>query len=252
MASDEYTAEQLAMIDWLRIKLTCPTDWKSEIGLHADEDASLDLQTWAWFKAIEKHQVSGTELAAATEFDDFGTLVFAKDLKELTANVAERHDRMLAEYARTMGRLAGLNFLRPSYNGKHFVATATVAEVLKRTKKGGPSLFYEDIEPERMAYWFWTAVDACFALVDTPIDCVTKSNPFVRETAILLWDNVIAGHQIRIVADVLSPIGAVDGIEVSTVAFDIDLSARTVHAYPITEAEAQAIMKKVGVLLVQL
>lgn len=252
MDTDEYTAEERATVEWLRSKLTCPIDWKTEIGIDPDLNVSLDLQTWSWFQAIQLHQVRSEELDAATEFFDFGDLHRASDLKEMRTNLEERHPRMVAEYNRSMGRLFGLNFLRPSYNGKHFVAGATMSDVLKRTGKGGPSLFYEDLDPKRLASCFWECIDFCFMLVESPINCISISDPFLREGAISIWDKITTSHQLRIANNVMRPIGAVDGSEVSIIAFDIDLSAKTVHAYPITEQEGNDIMKSVKILTVQL
>ena len=252
MHTDKCTAEEPATVEWLRSKLTCPIDWKTEIGIEPGLDVSLDLQTWSWFRAIQLHQVRREELDAAAEFFDFGDLHRASDLKEMRTNLEERHPRMVAEYYSSMGRLYGLNFLRPSYNGKHFVAGATTSDVLKRTGSGAPSLFYEDIDPKRLASCFWDCIDFCFMLVDSPINCVSFPDPFLREGAIFIWDRITTSHQLRIANNVMRPIGVVDGVEVSIIAFDIDLSGKTVHAYPITEQEGNDIMKSVKIPTVQL
>jgi len=252
MRDDTYTAEERATVEWLRSKLTCPIDWKAEIGIEPELDVSLDLQTWSWFQAIQLHQVRNEELDAATEFFDFGDLHRASDLKEMKTNLEERHPRMVAEYNRSMGRLHGLKFLPPSYNGKHFVVGATRSDVLKRTRSGGPSLFFEDINPKALASCFWDCIDFCFLLVDTPKNCLHIADPFLREGAMNIWNTIRTVHQLRIANNVMRPIGAVDGSEVSVIAFDIDLSAKTVHAYPITEQEGNNIMKEVNILAVQL
>lgn len=43
MHTAEQTTRERATVEWLRSKLTCPIDWKTEIGIESDLDVSLDL-----------------------------------------------------------------------------------------------------------------------------------------------------------------------------------------------------------------
>ncbi len=81
------------------------------------------------------------------------------EMRSVLINLESRHADAVNEYMTRTGRLAGLRFMSPGEQGKHFEPWTRKDDVVARTANR-PSLFFEDYGSNvlRRAFWAWFAV----------------------------------------------------------------------------------------------
>ncbi len=219
-------------IQEIRDLCTCPVDWKSIDGFGEGRPDALELLHYEWVRAIAKVSVSSEELKLVE------TVLFENDLydppgESARLNLEARKPAAEALYLSGIGRLGRMRFLRPSEHGKHFSIAGP------KRKHKNISYFYTDWKSDTLANLFWSWFSDMMSLNDIPpregpIDFLIEANA--------LWDSFCADRNIRIAIDICSPIGENNGERYHHLAIDLDLDAALAHGYPISTAEAEAIM----------
>ena len=216
----------------IRDLCACAVDWKSISGFGEDCPDALELLHYEWVRAIARVSVSSEELKLVE------TVLFDNDLYDAPdeatrLNLEARKPAATALYLNGIGRLGRLKFVRPSAHGKHF----SISGPKKATKN--ISYFYRDWEPDTIAnlFWLWFSDVMCINEVpprDGPINFLFNVDE--------LWDNFCAGRNFRIALDTCSVIGEQNGNRHQHLVIDLDLGACVAHGYPVSAAEAEAIM----------
>ncbi len=217
----------------IRNLCACPVDWIGISGFGDECPDALVLLHYEWVRAIARVSVSGEELKLVE------SVLFDNDLYEAPddatrRNLEDRRPDAEALYLSEIGRLGRLHFLRPSEHGKHY----SIAGPKKATKN--VSYFYRDWKSDTLANLFWSWFSDVMSVNEVPpregpIDFLFDVNR--------LYDSFRAGRNFRIALDTCSAIGEQNGDQYQHLAIDLDLEACVAHGYPVSAAEADAIMR---------
>lgn len=215
----------------------CPVDWQKIDGFADECPDALELLHYEWVRAIARVSVSGEELKLVE------TVLFDDDLYDppedaTRLNLEARRPAAETVYLNEIGRLGRLQFLRPSEHGKHFSIGGP-----KRASKN-ISYFYHDWQSDTLANLFWSWFSDLISVNEVP----RRSGPidFLFEVN-GLWENFRVGRNFRIALDTCSTIGEQNGVPFQCLAIDLDLGACVAHGYPVSKADAEAIMGTVPV-----
>lgn len=225
-----------------RIKtlIKCPIDWRRVSGLDDCEPQWLLLD---WYASLTEFAVSDDEKAIFSEMADSGQFRINDDNESNTLkNIEWRLPEAITSYQAKSGRLSALDFIAPSYHGKHFKLGLERGRVVKLSK-GGPSLFFRDISSSDLRAAFWTWFDGFFWTSMSLQEFLEKESTEHSNAEFDLWKSLIEDHQLRIAMNARTKIGASNGEVTSRLCFDLHLDSRTVHAYPVSEQEAVDIMR---------
>ncbi len=155
----------------------------------------------------------------------------------LAINMRMRREPAEKAYMEGIGRLDRIEFLSPSYNGKHHSSGN-----LATRRRFGRSQFFLDLRPDTIGSLFWSWFDDAFSLRDmTVADAAEEPLCFVHD-ADELWRRFLSEAQVRVAMDTTTPIGFLGSQDLQHIAIDVHLASRTAHAYPVTQAEAERIM----------
>lgn len=132
--------------------IKCPIDWISETG---EEEGAVSLLRFDWYHCLNEHAVSADEHVTDPDGFDYEELG-PEQLRRLIANLKLRERERIDCHKKRAGRLAGLQFRRPSKDGKHFIAGADKLYLQERSR-GSISYFYTDYRSAelRAAFWSW-------------------------------------------------------------------------------------------------
>lgn len=213
------------------LAVRCPVDWVSLFGSVDAYPDALDLLHREWVRCVRTNCMSSEEaLFVDNRVRDRGLSLEPEPA--LIRNLKDRRTVASAMYMSGAGRLAALQFLRPSEHGKHFALGKSAPTNNKQ------SFFYKDLQASTLfalfSGWFDDAflLDPCFKASDYR---------FARDVS-LLWRKLTSNAQARVAVDVVLPIGHAHGEELHHIAIDVDVGAGVAHGYPITSAEAASIM----------
>jgi hypothetical protein len=228
-------------LEKLKKMLACPVDWKQETKL----EVSFGLLEHDWFAALAEHAVSREEVPS--DLDDLD-LWYEDDDEEELERIIKNFEMRLSPakktYFKRAGRLSGLTFLTPSEHRKHFVGGAARQDVTRRSSTG-PSLFFKNLSSDELRYYFWFWFLWFFGSVPHRNDyeeLMTEGTGAYQSPQGQLWHRFLKEHQIRVCVDVVVPVGACKGQETSLLCLDVHIDAKTAHGYPVSRAEAVAIM----------
>lgn len=220
--------------------LQCPINWTEITGV---PDFPNNWLLFDWYRCLYESAVSSDERSVINCLAQFDILLIDECDEPLVKNLKMRMPEVRRLFRMRSERLSELRFLRPSHNGKHFRQNKKDEEIVKLSRTSH-SLFFEDHTSEKIqrAFWIWF-VD----FFDTPITfsdyCQRNATPQnYSASALAIWGRFEIEPQFRIAVDCMRDLGAVKGCASRYVAFDVGLDARVVHAYPITQEEAEEIM----------
>ena len=183
-----------------------------------------------WIRCFSKHAIADedTWLMEHVLLQD-GLYRRSQDDPMLVININARRPLAEASYYDGLGRLGRIKFLRPSEhgNGKHYSLSGP------KVSKAPPSYFYRDVKSEVLATLFWQWFDDIFLLIEAS----DGRRMFAREVE-TLWEKFRSDNNVRIAIDAVLVVGEHNGITLTHLAIDLDLSSGVAHAYPITHAEA--------------
>jgi hypothetical protein len=228
----------------LNALIKCPIDWISETG---EEEGVVSILQYDWYHCLNEHAVSADE--HVTDLDGFDHEEFdPEQLRRLIANLELRKCEKIDCHKKRAGRLAGLRFRRPSEDGKHFIAGGDRL-YLQSHSRGRISYFYTDYRSADLRAAFWSWFFRFFfpvASLDVYEEMLTPGTEDNVSYYGQLWyrflDPQLPAGPLRVCFDCLGPVGGSSGKETSHICYDIDLSTRTAHAYPVSKSEAEQIM----------
>lgn len=213
----------------------CPVTWELVDGFGQERHEVLELLHHAWVRTVEKVAYSSEELKLIESVlfypDDY-------DLphKHTLENLAQRRTEAEQLYLSGIGRLARINYLRPSEYGKHFTSGGP-----KRRQKN-ISYFYTDWRSSTLADLFWSWFETMMKFEEVP----QRVGPiqFSHDLG-MLWEDLCGERRLRIAIETPTPIGEQNCKALRHIAIDINLEGGEAHAYPISRAEAKSIMRPV-------
>lgn len=220
----------------------CPIEWTSILGFDMQVDGLSALHA-EWVRCVGSVSVTAVEAQVAGWLHDelIAPYISDDELRSATINMRTRRDGAVARYLKGVGRLAELAFLRPSHDGKHWSAAPEDAR-----RRLARSQFLVDLEELTVATLFWDWFHDAFALADmSVIDAAHEPLSFVRGTEDL-WNRLRRQPGVRVAVDVTEPVGFLGAEPLDHLVMDIHLDGRTVHAYPVSEAEARRVMAPWG------
>lgn len=219
----------------------CPVRWEELSGFGVVCPDALDLLNTEWLQVVDNRCVS-TEDSSLVEDILFDRESFEPPEQSTLINLAMRRPEMETAYMGGVGRLGSLRFMRPSDYGKHWSPAGS--------KRRNPviSYFYRDWRSETLASMFWSWFDDMLLMADE--DGRYEPITFVRDVG-ELWKTFRTGRRVRIAVNATEPVGEMGGGPLHHVAIDIDIAGGDVHAYPVSEAEAKAIMQGLDVRIVK-
>lgn len=211
--------------------------WRGiERSLSEDEDALAELQSEAEnpevladmkeelvrkrdFVALAREYSRGAESQYFGEgndwlIDDATEQELRRDISRIEEWIEECRDRFDAIWMPWLS----LHFLTDDEYSKHFPEkgwdTKTTRAMSKVMNKDGKavSCFYPGITRERLMEHFWYFLDEC-------------------------WDSIISQHHVRLYEDALTIIGASHGEDTSVILWDIHVSNKVVHGFPVRPAD---------------
>jgi hypothetical protein len=248
---DEVRARLLT--DEVRQLFGCPTDWKANLGFDPNQNDALDALHGEWVRCVREFSVSRREANVAAsrreanvaawvhdEFSDPHTDV--EELKSLAINMAACRERAVALYRNGIGCLDGLQFRSPSFNGKHYSSAPFAARIRKKK-----SQFFIDLRPDTLSSLFWDWFNDVFALDDMRVEGATDEPlrfPYHTEE---LWKRFLMHHHVRVAMNTTAAIGFLGDQWLKHIAIDLNLDTRTAHEFPVSEEEAEEIMRPFGV-----
>lgn len=220
--------------------LACPVDWEAETGL---EDYDFSPLTMDWEYCVRRHSMGEEEAYLVHQFLAGYEIELDLETEHHLRNLAERRAMAVAAYMTRSGRLHRLDFIRPSAHGKHYVASATRAQLVAKSK-GGISYFMTDHSPEDLAATFWDWLFPFFGCVpDQEMFEILRGQVIPHwPSQSRIWQAITSRHQIRIAFGAVTPVGFVKGQESEYICLDLHLDNKVVHAYPVSETEAKEIM----------
>jgi hypothetical protein len=221
----------------------CPIDWISETG---DEEGPNSVLQYDWYHCLNEHAVSDEQV---TDLDlSFDQELTPEQLRRLIANLKLRECERTRCHKERAGRLAGLSFLQPSAHGKHFIAGGEKVYLQERSR-GAISYFYKDYKSAdlRVAFWSWffrffSPVGSLEAYEEMLTSGTEENASYYAQLWQRLTEPQTKAGSLRVCFDCLQPVGASAGEETSLICYDIDLSTRIAHAYPVSKSKAEQIM----------
>ncbi|MCG8642025.1 MAG: hypothetical protein MI862_20040, partial [Desulfobacterales bacterium] len=169
------------------------------------------------------------------------------EIRSLTHNLADRVGVATDRYNSGLGRLAGMEFLRPSEHdsGKHSPANASYDEVVERSRKG-PSLFFKNVESRdlRALFWGWFSNTLDAPNLDSTRIWDGRNCAFVEDGGELdqsrfaIWQKLRASNQLRIGIDCRTEVGGSEGRVTRCVLLDMNFDSSVIHAFPVTREKA--------------
>lgn len=232
---DQYVIEEAERL------VRCPIDWSSETGYAGEEGAPTLRLDYEWVEAIASVSVDSTSRALALEYWRYGNISSSQsEWPALIKNLRDRHAEAEQKYMQGAGRLAGLKFLAPSYNGKHYTGGIDNLTIIDRTKNG-PSLFFFDVDPDLLQCKFWEWFDCVFE-VSEDVHPFYKYDSFTHPELYPLWQKFLSAHQVRVAFNTMRDIGASEGEVSRHIAVDVSIDQKIAHAYPVSASEAATIM----------
>ncbi|TFZ56067.1 hypothetical protein E4V01_20410 [Methylorubrum sp. Q1] len=235
--------------------MQCPDDWDA---IFPDITAVTDAwHKMDWYYCHQKFCFRGDEQAVIRAMAESDESVFDRsgiDWREVRDNIAFRRADALNEYCMRAHKIAKITYLSPSYNGKHYIGSDEKEIVRRSLKNRSVSLFLEDYEPDRLkngfAQWMINYFnDSTF--YDDPnsvnqfedyISANDESGALYGHVRSKVWRSIFGQHNTRIAFEVAYPVGFKAGKELDHICFDIEMSSKTLHAYPISKQEAVSIM----------
>jgi len=224
--------------------IKCPVDWICETG---EEEGAVSILQFDWYHCLNEHAVSADEHVTDPDGFDHEELG-AEQLRRLIANLKLRERERIDCHKKRAGRLAGLQFHRPSKDGKHFIAGADKLYLQERSR-GPISYFYTDYRSAGLRATFWSWFFRFFFPVASVHVYEEMLTPGTEENLSYygqFWNKFLdpqaAVGPLRVCFDCLRPVGASSGKETSHICYDIDLSTRTAHAFPVSKSKAEQIM----------
>jgi hypothetical protein len=120
----------------------------------------------------------------------------------------------------------------------------TLTSIEAISAKTGISKFYQEFPAEVLLRAFFTGI---FFHFDQEGDAIDPDEP-VRDQP--LWNDLLQSDNCRIVFRSANPIGASDGLPTRYLCFELDASTPVVHAYPISEHQANLIRGNCSAILI--
>lgn len=237
---------------------TCPIDWLAISGKGPSEIPSLYYE-WAFIYNCAGFSETDKLFVSEVVQEAVGTSIFldnyrsesAAEHKHLSDLLTQRIPEVRRRYEEGIGRLSSLTFLssRDYSRGKHSPGGMSGDELASATAGKNCSRFSFELQSTDLYDLFWH----CFENVFDPshLDCKAlwpemsyeSDDPEVQidQQATGMWKNLRAAGNLRIAVNALTEIGASEGIPTTYVAIEISLSAKTIHAFPVTRAKAEQI-----------
>lgn len=231
---------------------SCPINWEQETRQHWGPN----VLEFDWHYALLRNAVRPEDIVLAPEDDELWR--DDPDLAIIVPTLRDVREKATKMYYSRAGRLRGLHFLKPSEygNGKHFVPNLSEAKILERTSNG-PSLFFRNYNHDDLRFAFWQWFFAFFDVVssfDDYEEIVQPGTTLYGSPRGRQWDLFLRnpeGPAWRICLENSQVVGASKGKLTPFLCFEIHLDNRTVHGYPITQAEASTTMGRDGVQFIQ-
>ncbi len=219
----------------------CPIDWVGIDGFGDECPEALELLHYEWVRCVARVSVSSEELRLIEDVL-FDSELYEPPSNDVLINLRSRRDEAVDLYLKELGRLGGIRFLCPSEHGKHYAVAGP-----RRTGQK-ISFFYTDLRSSTLANLFWSWFDDMMLVEETP----PRTGPidFLRNVG-PLWERFRTDRTIRIAINVTAPLGEFNGTPLDHIAIDLDLLAKVAHAYPVSHAEAIAIMNPFEVRLIK-
>jgi hypothetical protein len=211
--------------------LTCPVQWGKVFQLEDSADF-LPLER-LWQSIVESVAVDNEVEFFSPHFqlDELS----ASELRAMQINVRTWRDHARAEYLSRTRWLQNLRYAERADYAKHqpppAASTTSVAEL---SVKDGISKFYKNIPANIMLEAFLHGLFFHFG----PRDLMDLGSPIVDQA---FWDALMDNTHSRVAFWSSDAIGAVEGHPTNFLCFDIDASTPIIHAYPVSEAEANRI-----------
>ncbi len=219
----------------------CPARWEEVLGFGEACPDALELLLTEWLQVVDGRCVS-TEDSSLVEDILFDRESYEPPDRSTLINLALHRPAMELAYMQGVGRLASLNFMRPSDYGKHWSATSS--------KRRDPriSYFYRNWRSATLASMFWSWFDDMMVMAGDGgrYEPIT----FMREVG-TLWQTFRTGSRMRVAVNATRPVGEMGGQPLHHVAIDIDIAGGDVHAYPVSEAQATTIMGALEVRIIK-
>jgi len=188
-------------------------DWEAEMK---DERWFCSLPYLDWYYSLAQHEEP-------------------EQLRALVLNLGDRWPLAVELYMKRAGHLSGLHFMTPAEHGKHFVPSIGEDEIIRRSTHW-PSLFLQDYGSARLQATFWGWLSMYFDAIKTPAEYMMfmdlESTSYESPEA-QLWRRFVAS----------------DGESSRFLCYDIHIDSKTVHCYPVTEAEAKRILGDAKILI---
>lgn len=242
--------ESEKLLAQLKELMECPVDW-----IQIDEDhrwwSILQLD---WYHCLAQYAVDEHDLPFDPDFfeDTWDeTEAAINELRSTLVNLELRRPQAEELYlTRRAGQLKGLQFMTASGYGKHYLAGITEAEAMRRSTNG-TSYFWRDYSGARLQDAFWCWFRMYFDIVtdySQYTEFLDPESDAYKSTQAQKWREFIEGHHLRICMNTVQSIGACDGEFTSYICYDVHIDSKTVHCYPVSEAEARQIMREDEVL----
>ncbi len=242
----------------------CPVDWDRVIGCPGYPFDTL-YSEWVWAFAQVAVDGSSTDAVACchqsmlTGVDLLGDVLGPDPAKAamIRVNLADRRPRAERLYLNGVGRLGRLRFLPPLDHdgGKHSSRGMPIERLLEKSAQGGVSRFVKDFDEALLRMLFWDAFISYFEmanlasselwpgadhLADASIVPVDEEEARSRST---IWSKFRGAGEVAFAVQCLCEVGASEGQRVGHLAMLVNLSAAVVHAYPVTQTEAERMMR---------
>jgi hypothetical protein len=214
--------------------LTCPLDMATLFRV--ERPASFEPLEQLWREIVERHAVD-QEAEYVDEFVGVRALVSQttdESLRQMQINVRTWRDKARQEFLARTRRYSELRYATREEYSKHLPPPGqgqTAAWIEERSRALGRSLFYQDVPPDVMLNAFLHGV--FFHFEYDAIERCTNDD--------VLWEELLNADHCRVAFRSSSEIGASDGLSTRFLAFDFDALTPILHAYPISELEADAI-----------
>ena len=172
---------------------SCPINWPRETG-----HPLIDRLELEWLNAIRTTAVSSDEAVIAQEIlYPHPSTTSDDELTPAIINMTLRRQEAIDLYMTGAGKLQGLDFLRPSYNGKHFKPWTRESDILNWSMSSY-SLFLEDHTPSAIQKTFWMWFDDAFKPKPESFQSSEYADSFLLEGFRPVWQIFKNRHQARV------------------------------------------------------